>query len=316
MQTRDSIRDIWGPSGPPIRARDGGRSGWTSGRSETPERWVQSCCVLCSNGCGMDIGVKDGRIVGVRGRGWTASTAGGSGPRGCTAGRRTTAPTGSRGRWSAAGQAPGGELGRGDGPGRREGQAGPRPTPPARSGSTTPGQLFIEEYYTLGGDRQGRARHDPHGRQHAALHRDRGAGPSSRRSAPTASPARTPISTSPMPSSWSGTTSPSSRPSLWMRILDRLRRPEPAEARRHRPAARPRRRGGRRPPGTRVGTNVAVMNGLMNLIIEAGPDRPGIHRRATRSASTSFGRWSPPYPPERVEQITGIPAASSAGPPT
>ena len=35
---------------------------------EEPERWVQAGCVLCSNGCGCDIGVKDGRIVGVRGR--------------------------------------------------------------------------------------------------------------------------------------------------------------------------------------------------------------------------------------------------------
>src|SRR4051812_49674784 len=32
------------------------------------DRWVQSACALCSNGCGMDIAVKDGRIVGVRGR--------------------------------------------------------------------------------------------------------------------------------------------------------------------------------------------------------------------------------------------------------
>jgi len=32
------------------------------------ERWVQSACVLCSNGCGLDIAVKGGRIVGVRGR--------------------------------------------------------------------------------------------------------------------------------------------------------------------------------------------------------------------------------------------------------
>ena len=32
------------------------------------ESWVQSACLLCSNGCGMDIAVKDGRMVGVRGR--------------------------------------------------------------------------------------------------------------------------------------------------------------------------------------------------------------------------------------------------------
>lgn len=33
-----------------------------------PDRWVPSACILCSNGCGMDIAVKDERIVGVRGR--------------------------------------------------------------------------------------------------------------------------------------------------------------------------------------------------------------------------------------------------------
>ncbi|HTM90768.1 MAG TPA: hypothetical protein VL095_00010 [Flavisolibacter sp.] len=32
-----------------------------------PDKWVQSACLLCSNGCGMDTGVKDGRITGVRG---------------------------------------------------------------------------------------------------------------------------------------------------------------------------------------------------------------------------------------------------------
>ena len=32
-----------------------------------PDRWVHSACLLCSNGCGLDIAVKDSRIVGVRG---------------------------------------------------------------------------------------------------------------------------------------------------------------------------------------------------------------------------------------------------------
>jgi ferredoxin-nitrate reductase len=32
-----------------------------------PDHWVHSACLLCSNGCGMDIAVKDGAIVGVRG---------------------------------------------------------------------------------------------------------------------------------------------------------------------------------------------------------------------------------------------------------
>src|SRR5215216_5365257 len=32
------------------------------------DSWVESACVLCSTGCGLQIGVKDGRIAGVRGR--------------------------------------------------------------------------------------------------------------------------------------------------------------------------------------------------------------------------------------------------------
>ena len=37
---------------------------------------------LCSNGCGMDIGVKDGRIVGVRGRAVDRVNHGRLGPKG------------------------------------------------------------------------------------------------------------------------------------------------------------------------------------------------------------------------------------------
>lgn len=46
------------------------------------ERWVQSACILCSNGCGMDIAVTDGRIVGVRGRAADRVNHGRLGPKG------------------------------------------------------------------------------------------------------------------------------------------------------------------------------------------------------------------------------------------
>ncbi|MGP3926297.1 molybdopterin oxidoreductase family protein [Streptomyces sp. 8N616] len=46
------------------------------------ERWVQSACVLCSNGCGLDIAVADGRIVGVRGRAQDRVNHGRLGPKG------------------------------------------------------------------------------------------------------------------------------------------------------------------------------------------------------------------------------------------
>src|SRR5579884_3316072 len=60
---RNSIKDIWGKRTPhegewPVRADER--------LVEEPDEWVQSCCVLCSNGCALDIGVKGGRIVGVR----------------------------------------------------------------------------------------------------------------------------------------------------------------------------------------------------------------------------------------------------------
>ena len=35
---------------------------------EDVDYWTPSACVLCSNGCGLDIAVTGGRMVGVRGR--------------------------------------------------------------------------------------------------------------------------------------------------------------------------------------------------------------------------------------------------------
>jgi ferredoxin-nitrate reductase len=79
IESRDSIKDIWGERTPyfqnwPVRIDER--------KEEEPDRWVQSACVLCSNGCGMDIGVKDGRIVAVRGRGDDIVNHGRLGPKG------------------------------------------------------------------------------------------------------------------------------------------------------------------------------------------------------------------------------------------
>src|SRR3982750_4501505 len=78
---RERISDVWGARTPiaagaewPVRVDEH--------VLEQPERWVQSACVLCSNGCGMDIGVKDGRIVGVRGRADDRTSRGRLGPKG------------------------------------------------------------------------------------------------------------------------------------------------------------------------------------------------------------------------------------------
>ncbi|KAL4939129.1 hypothetical protein BDV06DRAFT_231248 [Aspergillus oleicola] len=64
-EIRDSIKNIWGDRTPY-------KHQWPTRCDEhlvdKPDKWVQSACVLCSNGCGLDIGVKDGKVVGVRGR--------------------------------------------------------------------------------------------------------------------------------------------------------------------------------------------------------------------------------------------------------
>src|SRR4051794_40083418 len=80
-ESRDSIKDIWGERNP-YR----GEGHWPARIdyriSEEPERWIQSACVLCSNGCGLDIGVKQGRMVGVRGRAGDVANKGRLGPKG------------------------------------------------------------------------------------------------------------------------------------------------------------------------------------------------------------------------------------------
>ncbi|WP_253772788.1 molybdopterin oxidoreductase family protein [Goodfellowiella coeruleoviolacea] len=45
-------------------------------------QWVTSACVLCSNGCGLRIGVADGRVVGVRGQAGDRVNRGRLGPKG------------------------------------------------------------------------------------------------------------------------------------------------------------------------------------------------------------------------------------------
>ncbi|SPQ25718.1 ce7303bf-9278-48e3-8345-00a1e71a899c [Thermothielavioides terrestris] len=81
IRTRDAIEDIWGPRTP---YKDEWPTRVDYALDEEPEAWVQSACVLCSNGCGLDIGVKDGRVVGVRGRATDRVNKGRLGPKGLT----------------------------------------------------------------------------------------------------------------------------------------------------------------------------------------------------------------------------------------
>src|SRR5215204_7462151 len=81
----DRIADIWGPRTPHASGTE-----WPArvdefldvGADGAAVDWVPSACVLCSNGCGLDIAVQDGRIVGVRGRAEDRVNHGRLGPKG------------------------------------------------------------------------------------------------------------------------------------------------------------------------------------------------------------------------------------------
>ena len=151
---RDRIADPWGARTPfpvggawPERTDVQLESGVDA---EAVDRWVTSACVLCSNGCGLDIAVKDDRIVGVRGRASDRVNHGRLGPKGLfgwqanNAGDRLTRP-----------------LVRTDGELRETSwdDAMGRVVKCSRAlldekgagaiGFYTSGQLFLEEYYTL-----------------------------------------------------------------------------------------------------------------------------------------------------------------------
>jgi anaerobic selenocysteine-containing dehydrogenase len=84
--THERIADVWGP-----RTPHGAGQEWPTrvdiylDDGITPQdvqQWVPSACLLCSNGCGVDIAVVDGRMVGVRGRAEDRVNHGRLGPKG------------------------------------------------------------------------------------------------------------------------------------------------------------------------------------------------------------------------------------------
>ena len=81
----DRVRDVWGDRTPyaagerwPVRVDHY----LDDGIDPEDVEWVPSACVLCSNGCGLDIAVHDGRLVGVRGRAGDRVNHGRLGPKG------------------------------------------------------------------------------------------------------------------------------------------------------------------------------------------------------------------------------------------
>lgn len=302
--TRDSIADVWGPRTPfkgewPERIDER--------TLEEPDHWVQSACVLCSCGCALDIGVRDGKIVGVRGRGVDRVNRGRLGPKGLHGWIANNSP--------ARLLHP---LVRRDGHLREASwdQAMELIVRKSREliekykgnsiGFYNTGQLFLEEYYTLSlmGDA---------GVQ--TIHMD---GNTRLCTATAATALIESFGTDGQPGSYTdidvteaifhvGHNISATQTVLWARVLDRLRSANPPEL----IVADPRRTATAKEAtihlAPRLGTNVALMNGILNRIISAGQvDRTFIaeHTQGFEALEKAVASYSPKF----VETITGIPA--------
>lgn len=269
---------------------------------------MQLACVLCSNGCGCDITVKDGRIVGVRGRAEDVVNRGRLGPKGLhgweanNSPDRLTQPLIRRnGKLEPASWDEAMEMIVARSREIREKYSA------AAIGFYTSGQLFLEEYYTLaviGKAGLGTPHMDGNTRLCTAT---------------AAAALKETFGSDGQPGSYFdidttdcilmvGQNMAATDTVLWTRILDRRSAPNPPKL----IVIDPRRTMSARQAdlhlAPRIGTNVAVMNGLLHLLIEAGhADTRFLEQHTTGFAE--LHKTVANYPPEKVEEITGIPAA-------
>ncbi len=305
IRTRDSIRDIWGE-----RAPYEGQGRWPERIDEyaidEPDRWVQSCCLLCSNGCGLDIGVKGGRIVGVRGRAVDRVNRGRLGPKGMngwqanhSADRLTRPLINERGTFRKASWDEAMDL-----IARRCRETIDKYTP-SGVGIYNSGQLFLEEYYTLSII------------AYAGIGTNQVDGNTRLCTATSSQALRETFGSDGQPCSYTdidetdclfivGNNMAETQTVLWTRVLDRLAGPRRPKLIVVDPRRTPTAAAADLHLAPRLGTNVALLNGLLHLLIENGHiDRPFIDAH-----TMDFDRLAnvvSEYSPQRVEKITGVP---------
>src|SRR4051794_32611731 len=309
----DRIADIWGTRTPfdrderwPTRVDLKLADGLTEA---DVDRWVQAACVLCSNGCACDIAVKDGEMVGVRGRAVDVVNHGRLGPKGLFAswqgvrnGDRLTRPLI-----------------------REHGELVPTDWDtamnriversrslldekgPLTHGFYTSGQLFLEEYYALaivGKAGLGTPHMDGNTRLCTAT---------------AAAAMKESFGSDGQPGSYTdidscgamflyGHNMAETQTVLWTRVLDRLAGPNPprlvcvdprdTEVARHAEVHL----------AVRPGTNLALMNGLVReLILHGWIDETYIaeHTRGFDELKAVVEEWTP----ERVAEVCDVDAA-------
>lgn len=311
----DRIVDLWGERTP--HGRD---TAWPTrvdkvlepGVDEPDVDWVTSACVLCSNGCGVDIAVKDGRMVGVRGRATDTVNHGRLGPKGLYASwpwasspdRLTKPLMRVDGRlvetdWDTAMD--------------RIVQTSKRllvEKGPLSHGFYTSGQLFLEEYYTLaliGKAGVGTPHMDGNTRLCTAT---------------AAASLKESFGCDGQPGSFAdighcdaifmfGHNMAETQTVLWGRVLDRIRGADPpvvvcVDPRNTAVAQEARRTGGVHLQ-PRLGTNLALMNGLTHeLIANNWIDYDWVVQHV--AGMEQLWRTVEQYPPARVAEICDVPA--------
>ncbi|TDE34105.1 nitrate reductase [Nonomuraea mesophila] len=310
MPRVDRIAEPWGtrtPYGPgepwPVRVDEFLEDGV---RAEDVDRWVQSASILHSNGDGLDIAVKDGRIVGVRGRAGDRVNHGRLGPKdlyGWQAGNasdRLVRPLVRDGGrlvetdWDTAM----------DRIVRRTRELLDEQGPSALGFYTT-GQLFLEEYYTLA-----LLAHGGLGTNHVD-------GNTRLCTATAAAALKESFGSDGQPGSYTdvdhadvialyGHNMAETQTVLWTRILDRLAGPNPPAVICVDPRRTPVAEAATVHLANRPGTNVALMNGILHELLAHG----WIDERYIEDHVVGFDELRErveQYPPERVARICDVP---------
>ncbi|MFL5879038.1 MAG: molybdopterin oxidoreductase family protein, partial [Actinomycetota bacterium] len=271
-------------------------------------RWVQSASILHSNGDALDIAVKDGRIAGVRGRAGDRVNRGRLDPKDLYGWRANHSPD----RLTTPLIRRAGELVETDWETAMESVA--RRTRelleergPSSIAFYTTGQLFLEEYYTLG-----LIAHGGIGTNHVD-------GNTRLCTATAAAALKETFASDGQPGSYSdidsadvialyGHNMAETQTVTWMRILDRLAGPNPPRIICVDPRETPVARAATVHLAPRPGTNVVLMNALLHEIIGNG----WIDREYVDAHTVGFDELEKQvqeYPPELAEEICDVPAA-------
>ncbi|MDT3395541.1 molybdopterin oxidoreductase family protein [Streptomyces sp. B1866] len=316
MARRDRIAEPWGartPYGPgepwPVRVDSHLAPGVTA---DQVDRWVPTASVLHSNGDAMDVAVRGGRVVGVRGSARDRVNRGRLGPKDLFGWQANASPD----RLTRPLVRDGGgrlvETGWDTAMGRvvartRELLA---ERGPSAIGFYTSGQLFLEEYYTLAVIARGGI---------GTNHLD---GNTRLCTATAAAALKESFGCDGQPGSYAdidhadviacfGHNMAETQDVLWSRVLDRLAGPRPPALICVDPRPTPVARAATVHLAPRPGTNVALMNGLLHEIVTNGwTDRAYLDAHTV--GFEELEKTVKDYPPERAARICGVSTAAIA----